>query len=187
MTPPVHYIAYASKLALTSGFSDSIFLDIQDVSIRNNTNAGITGFLLFKEGKFFQYFEGDELVCIQLLNALKRDRRHTNLTILAQGTIEQRLFNDWAMSCFNLNEKTQPLQLSDQLNGFDIFNWQTADVQKAITGLADHYFHHFKPEEVSYLKLLLRKAIRQNRLLLLVNLTLSVCIFLAMLSLIFLK
>lgn len=187
MTRAVHYIAYASKLAISSALNENIFISIQEQSIRNNTNSGITGFLLFKDGKFFQYFEGDEIVCLQLLSVLRNDPRHNNLTVLAQGNMENRLFNDWAMACFNLNETKYELELSDKFPNFEVFEWQPTDIQKIISSLSQYYLHNFQPEEISYLKLLLKKAINQNRLFSIFQLILSVLILIALISLIFLK
>ena len=51
-------IAYSSSAAVP--FSEGDLLELLTRSRENNTAKGITGLLLFKEGKFLQVLEGDE-------------------------------------------------------------------------------------------------------------------------------
>ena len=66
-----YFMAYCSEITLTAALNQHTFTQILNQSIKNNTRSGITGFLLYDAGKFFQYYEGDELACANLLHALR--------------------------------------------------------------------------------------------------------------------
>ena len=81
--------------------------DIREQAQSNNQHHHITGFLLFKDGKFLQYIEGQKAVCEQLFNTIKQDRRHKEIVVLDQGQLEKRYYQQWLMNCYNMDEKTQ--------------------------------------------------------------------------------
>ncbi len=67
-------------------------------SREKNLKTGISGMLLFLEGKFIQYLEGDEVEVKTLYNKIYNDKRHKSVVVLKEGTAESRLFTDWAMA-----------------------------------------------------------------------------------------
>ena len=99
-----YFIAYCSEITLTAALNQHTFTQILNQSIKNNTRSGITGFLLYDAGKFFQYYEGDELACANLLHALRQDNRHTHIKLIGQGYISNAVFNNWFMGCFDLSQ-----------------------------------------------------------------------------------
>ena len=62
-----------------------------------NAQAGITGLMLFYEGAFLQVLEGSAAGVASLLDRIRRDRRHANITVLEAGPAEDRLFPDAPM------------------------------------------------------------------------------------------
>jgi hypothetical protein len=80
-----------------SPFTDEELKQLLDVSRRNNTNAGITGMLLYLEGNFIQVLEGEEAAVRETHGRIARDLRHTGLITLLQDKISDREFPDWSM------------------------------------------------------------------------------------------
>lgn len=64
----------------------------------NNSRDGITGCLLFYEGEFIQYLEGNQLKVLNLYDKITTDARHEKIKLLAHGEREFREFNNWEMA-----------------------------------------------------------------------------------------
>lgn len=64
---------------------------------RFNAEAGVTGVLLYYDGTFFQYFEGEQPAVEQVYERVRRSPLHWNLIELFQSGIVRRLFDDWYM------------------------------------------------------------------------------------------
>ena len=60
--------------------------------------AGLTGFLLYHEGRILQVLEGDEVPLSEFFARIARDPRHGKLQKLADGPKQRRYFSDWHMS-----------------------------------------------------------------------------------------
>lgn len=71
--------------------------EILDNSRQRNQIHGLTGCLHYEKGTFFQWLEGPWRQVFQLLDTLRDDDRHLNMTILDQGTLKHRLFDGWDM------------------------------------------------------------------------------------------
>ena len=76
--------------------SDDVFQIVQ-TSATNNAKDGLTGFLLFRDGSFFQLIEGESTALDSLLNRLHRDPRHRNIAVLDDSGIDARAFGQWRM------------------------------------------------------------------------------------------
>lgn len=66
-----------------------------------NHNQGITGCLLYYAGSFLQYLEGNQVKVLSLFDHIRLDKRHSNVTLLTHGQIEEREFQDWDMAYEN--------------------------------------------------------------------------------------
>ncbi|MGN6549327.1 MAG: BLUF domain-containing protein [Pararhizobium sp.] len=66
-------------------------------SRRNNARSGITGLLLFNDGVFIQYLEGDRTDIARLIERLKRDPRHRNVMVMMERESRDRVFGAWHM------------------------------------------------------------------------------------------
>ncbi|MGB5387281.1 MAG: BLUF domain-containing protein [Eudoraea sp.] len=64
----------------------------------NNLRDRITGCLLYYEGEFIQYLEGNQVMVLTLFDKIKVDKRHKDVTILAYGVTDSREFKDWEMA-----------------------------------------------------------------------------------------
>ncbi len=94
-------IAYTSSAAVP--FSEGDLLELLTLSRENNAAKGITGLLLYKEGKFLQVLEGDERPVRDLLSRIEKDTRHCQVEELRWEVIKERRFPDWSMGFRNLD------------------------------------------------------------------------------------
>lgn len=65
---------------------------------KENQSFGITGILLHTNNKFMQVLEGPETMVSRLYNNIKKDKRHSNLLVLMEGCIHERIFGNWSMA-----------------------------------------------------------------------------------------
>ncbi len=77
---------------------DTVLAEIFDVARANNKNADITGALLITDHYFVQALEGDEAAVRSLYEHISEDQRHENVTVVDEGSVDSRLFAQWAMA-----------------------------------------------------------------------------------------
>lgn len=94
-TGPLVSVFYVSSA--TQPMSDDGLADLLRVARARNRHRHITGVLLYKNDSFAQVIEGPEPAIDELLEKLKADPRHTNVTALLRDQINQRRFDQWAM------------------------------------------------------------------------------------------
>lgn len=92
----LYHYAYTSSIrpevSLTQVFH------IVQVSRQNNRRDDVTGILVFDGWRFFQYIEGAEDVVLQLVCALREDKRHHHFVeLLSAPFCGPRLFRNWSM------------------------------------------------------------------------------------------
>ncbi|WP_101068218.1 BLUF domain-containing protein [Roseovarius salinarum] len=71
--------------------------DILRRSRRNNAAAGLTGLLVFHQGRFFQVLEGPRPAVLACYGRISGDPRHGKMRLLDEGPAQQRAFGDWQM------------------------------------------------------------------------------------------
>lgn len=95
-------IAYASYSTI-----DSSELDLEGLanhaSVKNAT-LGITGYLCYDHGVFFQYLEGERQVVVDLMDVIERDIRHDVVNRVELGEYDERIFPDWSMRYLNRSD-----------------------------------------------------------------------------------
>lgn len=62
-----------------------------------NTHHQLTGVLLYSEDNIMQVLEGPKDEVFYIFNRIVRDARHSNVTKLADGSIQERNFSQWSM------------------------------------------------------------------------------------------
>jgi len=88
-------------------FTDEEITELGRLSSLNNDRLGLTGVLISVHEYFFQILEGPEDVLDQLLEKIRIDPRHRDLTILSvEYNLPDRLFTDWGMRTVRLNEES---------------------------------------------------------------------------------
>jgi hypothetical protein len=92
-------------------------LDIERTAKQRNRTLGITGVLLVDQGHFVQVLEGEDSHLRQLMSAIQKDTRHSNVTTIIDEPIDARSFDDWNMDIFMLD--AQP-----DLNSEDLYRFR---------------------------------------------------------------
>jgi len=95
------FLVYVSSA--TQPFSPSELIALMSKSAASNSQLGLTGMLLHKDGNFMQVLEGDEAIVRDLYTKISVDRRHTGLLPLLHGHQQAREFPDWSMAFRELN------------------------------------------------------------------------------------
>ncbi|MBT8289845.1 MAG: BLUF domain-containing protein [Muriicola sp.] len=73
-----------------------------------NHEQGITGCLLYYQGEFIQYLEGNQYKVLTLFDKIKVDPRHKDVELLSYEEREGRAFEKWDMAFENFfGENTQ--------------------------------------------------------------------------------
>ncbi len=81
----------------SSPFESKQMADLLTQSRENNERRGLTGMLLFKDGRFMQVLEGAEEDVRERYGVISADPRHTDIKTLLDESIEQRRFPHWSM------------------------------------------------------------------------------------------
>jgi len=77
---------------------DTDIAHILDVSVNNNYERFITGFLVQSHGRFMQVLEGEEDEVRATYQKILADNRHTGVTQIVGEKIKERAFPDWSMN-----------------------------------------------------------------------------------------
>lgn len=92
----MHRLVYLSEAV--GEFSDDRVAQMVAASRVANTRRGVTGLLLFHDGRFFQELEGPRAAVAQAFEHIRKDPRHTNVEILEFGPVKVRAFEGWALA-----------------------------------------------------------------------------------------
>lgn len=95
-------LIYTSEAA--EGLSGDDVFQIVETSARNNAIRDISGFLIFKDSRFFQLIEGESDALDGLLRTLEGDPRHHSIRMLKRTISDQREFGGWRMRRFNASD-----------------------------------------------------------------------------------
>jgi len=94
----MYELVYCSSAKPDLGSEDiaAILKTARDFNSKNN----ITGCLLYYKHEFIQILEGEREIIKDLFSRIDMDARHNNITVLAQGSKEKRVFDDWSMAFY---------------------------------------------------------------------------------------
>lgn len=70
---------------------------ILDSAVRRNTEASITGVLLYNGMNFLQILEGAPSDVAQIYSAIIADRRHSGVVTILDEPADERIFPEWSM------------------------------------------------------------------------------------------
>ncbi|WP_165352834.1 BLUF domain-containing protein [Loktanella sp. IMCC34160] len=98
----IHRLVYLSDGK--PGLSKADLTAILEKARRNNPSKGLTGLLLYHEGRFFQVLEGDMAQVMACFSKIMMDPRHTSVAILTAGPAEARAFPGWSMGYAEVDE-----------------------------------------------------------------------------------
>ncbi|MFW2176792.1 MULTISPECIES: BLUF domain-containing protein [unclassified Moraxella] len=159
MPHPVYYLVYTSTITAEAQFNHDTLIDILTVSHRVNPITGIKGFLYFKDHKFLQYLEGEELAIINLYHTIQQDPRHKQVKLIVQGRLEKNIFEDWVMHYVNVYQHKN-CSFGNLLKQFDTYTWTARQALEVVAEMAVLYQdnqqnkHVLQPYAMSYGKML---------------------------------
>jgi hypothetical protein len=96
----VYYLLYHSRATTWPTEADLQHLLVH--AREWNAKAGITGLLLYRDGRYVQLLEGPENEVRALYARICRDPRHTQVVTVSQGLAPARRFPDWRMARGNV-------------------------------------------------------------------------------------
>lgn len=70
-----------------------------------NSRLGITGMLLYENGRYVQTLEGPPIELDQIWASVRQDSRHTEIEVLSEHLAPGRLFSGWHMQLFDRNKR----------------------------------------------------------------------------------
>lgn len=98
----MYYLVYSSTA--TQPISHQNLADILQSSHRNNPALGVTGMLLYCQGKFIQVLEGRRDTLHELYLKIVKNPLHSNAHVLLEGRLQHRIFTSWTMGFKALDE-----------------------------------------------------------------------------------
>lgn len=133
-------LIYASRSikAGGAGLSEQVRI-ITAKSIHNNRLADITGFLAFGGDRFLQLLEGPAGEIDATFARIQGDSRHVDLSVIARGEAERRLFRDWNMAQHQVSEADKGVLASAGLTTFTPSDLDEAGALKVLTALGARY------------------------------------------------
>jgi hypothetical protein len=93
----------------------SEFKTICEQAERNNVRDDITGFLICTPQWYGQILEGSAIAIERVMEKIKRDPRHFNITVLHKAEITHRMFSRWGMQWQHRNIANRILFLEENL------------------------------------------------------------------------
>lgn len=107
---------------------------------RKNARIDITGILLYRQGRFFQYLEGEEAAVRGVYDEIREDPRHTDLRVLLESPVGSRRFSEWTMGSEPLRETAAATPAGFRSTFDDLEDTQyPATVLRAVTELTYWY------------------------------------------------
>jgi hypothetical protein len=88
-----------SEIEITSKVLENILFSSRNFNSKNN----ITGCLLYHNKVFLQMLEGDKKAVNDLFNTIKKDKIHSNVTLIIKEPVKERMFPGWNMAYHELN------------------------------------------------------------------------------------
>jgi hypothetical protein len=98
----MYYMIYRS--VATDSPNEASLLKMLEWAREANAKRGVTGMLLYQNGRYMQMLEGEEATVRELFDKISRDPRHHLVKIVASGTTAKRHFNDWSMGFRDMDQ-----------------------------------------------------------------------------------
>ena len=96
VAPSLQAVVYVS--ASVQPMAGTMLEDLLVEARRLNRESGITGALIYSDGSFMQYFEGEPDAMAETYQRIRRSRRHSRIHEMMNEPIGKREFPDWQMA-----------------------------------------------------------------------------------------
>ncbi|MCU0906716.1 MAG: BLUF domain-containing protein [Rhodobacteraceae bacterium] len=135
---------YCSRVHQPDG---SAIRDILASCERNNRRDHVTGMLLFTCDYFVQVLEGSRSsVNRRFLSSIAIDPRHSDIEIMASGTVDFRLFEKWSMQYVAMPRADDPRLTRFSAQGaFDPYAMSSAAIEQFCMSQMLHELHEAAP------------------------------------------
>lgn len=103
-------VDFSSKIYVSAAhrsFDDWALKELAEFSAHMNAKFGITGYLVYLDGRFVQYFEGAKSPVEQLMSNIRNDERHEILQETGEAHLVTRRFPTWFMRWLHHEELAQ--------------------------------------------------------------------------------
>jgi hypothetical protein len=96
LTASLKAIVYISAgiQPMTGAMLEDLLLEAR----RLNLASGVTGALIYSDGTFMQYFEGEPQAMVETYDRIRASRRHSRIVEMMNEPIMAREFPDWQMA-----------------------------------------------------------------------------------------
>jgi hypothetical protein len=139
VTEKLYRLVYYSR-NLIPGKPADITAEIESIlqsARRNNPPLGITGALIFNSGVFAQTLEGPRQNIEVVFERIQRDRRHSDVQVLAFEETSERRFPNWSMAFVGRSVEGQNLFSGiGEATGFDSKRMEGERVLEIIRSIA---------------------------------------------------
>jgi len=102
-------LVYFSEIAIAPTERDWRILELQKIAVTENRRRHLTGALIYDDRWFAQALEGEIQFVEEIFARILRDTRHSNVKILSNAVVPERLFGKWSMGFAARTLKTEPL------------------------------------------------------------------------------
>ena len=104
-----------------------------------NSENQITGCLLYNNNEFLQILEGEKKVVMELFESIKKDKRHSNVMLLALDYKNDKMFDEWSMAFQEIDGTEQDKKIfSDNIAAFSEITDKPTQVIDLFWALAKH-------------------------------------------------
>lgn len=101
-----------------SEVTQEVLSNILDSFRKNNLKKNVTGCLIYHNKVFLQLLEGEKNDVIELIEIIKKDKRHHNFTLIINENINKRMFPGWNMAFIKQNNKPENKNFIDSIDFF---------------------------------------------------------------------
>lgn len=96
MSALIYSLVYLSKASVA--FTQHELTSLLKKSRHYNLELNITGLLLYADGNFMQLLEGSQENVSELMERIRKDERHHDVSVLEEGLVPARHFAQWSMA-----------------------------------------------------------------------------------------
>ncbi|WON79083.1 BLUF domain-containing protein [Acinetobacter sp. UGAL515B_02] len=131
-------LMYASKTSSKHSKIKQDLMDILTEAVNFNSLHNITGVLLYGNGYFLQYLEGEKDQVESLFHTMiLKDQRHQNCEIIFLDSTENRSFERWSMKFAPINSHIKDFFKRHHIDEFNPYLLSTQSIPAFIEILVD--------------------------------------------------
>ncbi len=99
-----------------------------------NRRLGVTGMLLYENGRFLQTLEGPPAGLSAVWASIRRDERHRDIEVLTEHMVSSRLFSDWDLLLYSREQGSRRATRASDLAPHALAHYVSGMAQMALEG-----------------------------------------------------